>query len=77
METKTSYGSTSDVALTKNGYSNYIYLVDRFPDALIERFNELKGEKTIVSAYALNSRHYMLVYVEQKIKKIKQIKKDK
>lgn len=76
MDTKTDFGKVNDIAIPNSGFSNYIYLISRTPEDLLEQLNSLKGEKTVVSAYGINSRHYMLVHVDQKIKRIKRNKKE-
>ena len=76
MDTKTDYGTVNEVSQSNSGFSNYIYLVSRTPEELIEQLNSLKGEKTVVSAYGINSRHYMLVHVAQKVKRVKRTKKE-
>lgn len=76
MDTKTDFGKVNDVAHANNGLSNYLYLIGRSPSDLIEQLNNLKGEKSVVSAYGMNSRHYMLVHVDQKVKRVKRTKKE-
>lgn len=52
-----------------DSYSNPVYLIDRSPDRLVQKYNAIHAEKQIIGSYAVGSRHCLVVFVNARVKK--------
>lgn len=78
MSTSTSFGSVADLHESLNGETgNLVYLTGRTEIEMREQYNSIKGAKSIIGAYSLNSRHVLVLMVGGKVKKISRKKTTK
>lgn len=76
MTTTEDFVSVSDLTLTeKDPGISLIYLSDKDPSELMRKYQEIRMGKDIVSAYGMNGRHYLVVFVDAKIKVTKKVTK--
>ena len=69
MTTKTTYGSIDDVKYPgRPQVGGLVYLLDKDPMKLSEKYDEIRAEKTILSAYSIKDQHCLVVFVHGKIK---------
>jgi hypothetical protein len=69
MKTGESFGTVEDVMyrpVDKTG--GLFYLIDSDPVELMQKYDEIKQEKHIVSAYAIKNKHCLVVFISGKIK---------
>jgi len=76
MTTTTDFGTlNSAVYADKNKYISLVYLIDKDHLEVVRQYDEIKSSKVIISAYALNGRHCMILEVSGNVKKVIRKKK--
>lgn len=67
----TSFGEITQLTQTPiDIYTNLIYLIEKDHNDLIEKYNAIRAEKNVISAYSINGRHCLVLSVDGRIKKI-------
>jgi len=76
MTTTSDFGTlNSAIHADHDSYVNLVYLVDKSHLEIVKQYSEIKTQKQIVAAYAINGRHCLVVDVSGFVKKV--IKKRK
>ena len=69
MQAGESFGTVEDIMykpVDKTG--GLLYLIDQDPVVLMQKYDEIRKEKHIVSAYSIKNKHCLVVFVSGKIK---------
>jgi len=78
MDPSISFGKVTDLHESLNGNNGTIvYLSDRDEAEVQAKYESIKAAKSILAAYGMNSRHYLVLMVGGKVKKVLKKQKNK
>jgi len=76
MATTSDFGTlNSAIYAEANQCSNLVYLIDQDYKEVARQYSEIKTDKVIIAAYALGSRHCLILDVSGNVKKVIRKKK--